>query len=421
MPDIDYDKLASQHGGKVVDYDSLAAEVQAQSVAAPQSTAPQGLMASIGDRLKAAAHQTSPMRVVEGLGGAGLGGIVGGTIGTVLGGPVGGIAGASIGGAGGEGWNQIVNRVLGREAPGTATEAAGQIAKQGAIQGATQATGAALGAGMSKAAPWLMQKALKPTQAVLEEYRTTAPKLVKSLLDEGISVTQGGVDKLQRLLKSVNSDITDALKSRDSLLERLGLDPAVVDKRRVAARTLETAGRLAKQTNPTSALNAIGETTEEFLNHPIYPGNLRLPEAQAMKVGTYEQIGKKYGELSSASVEAQKALARGLKEEIAAELPQIADLNARDARLLAALDATGRRVAMSNNRDPVGFAWVAQHPVTFLAALFDRSPAVKSMLARGMYTSAAKAARVTPEAIRIAVGAIAQQSSPDSGGELPRP
>jgi len=84
---------------------------------------------------------------------------------------------------------------------------------------------------------------------------------------------------------------------------------------------------------------------------------------------------------------------------------------------MAAMDGVGRRVALSGNRDPVGFAWVAHHPTTFITALLDRSPAVKSLLARGLYTQAATAARVSPDLIRVALGAIAQGGSetPDAG------
>jgi hypothetical protein len=42
---------------------------------------------------------------------------------------------------------------------------------------------------------------------------------------------------------------------------------------------------------------------------------------------------KAYGELSSATKESQKALAREIKEELAAQFPEIAGLNAKEAKL----------------------------------------------------------------------------------------
>lgn len=343
--------------------------------------------------------------------GGAAGGLIGGIGGTVAGVGVGGvpgsIGGAALGGAAGEAAKQLVNRVRGAEAPSSSLEAAGDIARQGAVQGGAEAVGAGVGKAMSTAGPWLMQKALKPTASVLKEYNTTAPKLVQTLLDEGINVTQGGVSKLQALLDATNEDIRNAVANATG----------TIDKKSVAARALPTAQKVAQQVNPTKDLQAVGDTVQEFLDHPVMTGpTLSVPEAQALKTGTYQQIGKKYGEVSSAGIETQKALARGLKEEIAAEVPGIAGLNAQDADLMAALDATGRRVALSGNKDPVGFAWVAQHPTAFLAALFDRSPAVKSFLARGMYQQAGYAAKVTPQIIRAAVTALATtQPSADTG------
>jgi hypothetical protein len=329
--------------------------------------------------------------------GATVGGIAG-----MAGGPAGVIAGATLGGMGGEALRQTGQRLTGQAAPATSGEAAAAIAGQGARQGTMQAAGVGLGAGMAKAAPWLLQRALKPTLSVLEEYRTTAPKVVRTLLDEGVSVTQSGLAKLQRLISTTNKEIKEAVANA----------PGLIPKERVAARVATTAQKVAQQTNPTKDLEAVGSTVEEFLNHPVYKGPLSVPEAQAMKVGTYKQIGKKYGQLSSAEVETQKALARGLREEIEAELPQIAGLNAREAELLVANEAVGRQVALSGNKDPVGFAWVTAHPATFLAALIDRQPVVKSMLANGMWKSAGAAAHVAPALIRAA--AIALASSPNS-------
>lgn len=343
-----------------------------------------------------------------------------GAVGGIVGGPV----GAAAGGAAGKGIQQAVEQAgeigpairdvasnvtagYGKaSASGFAKGAAeGTVAagKEAAIQGAAEGVGSAVGQGLKAAGPWLMQKALKPTATMLKEYGTTASELATTLLREGVNVTEGGVAKLQRLFEATNQDIAAAVAGAKGQ----------IGKKSVAARALTTANRLAQQTNPAKDLKAVGETVSEFLDHPVYSGpTLTVPEAQAMKIGTYRQIGKKYGEVSSAEIETQKSLARGLKEEIADEVPGIAGLNTRDSELMAALDAVGRRAALAGNRDPVGFAWVAQHPATFLAALFDRSPMVKSLVARGAYRSAGKAARVSPQLIRSAVVALASAEPP---------
>lgn len=340
-----------------------------------------------------------------------IGGMAGGVIGATTG-PVGAVAGAGLGGGAGEAAKQLVNRVRGAQAPNTPLEAAGGIVKQGAIQGAAEATGQVVGQGAKAAGPWLMQKAVKPTQALLSEYRTTAPAVVKTLLDEGINVTQSGLDKLQRLFQSTNEDIAAAVQGATGQIEPM----------RVASRLSDTSKSAMNQVNPKADLQAISDVGHEFLNHPKFENTptLSVADAQAMKVGTYKRIGKKYGELSSAHIEAEKALGRGLKEEIAAEVPQIATLNERDSQLMAAQDAVGRRVALSGNADPVGFAWVSAHPVTFLAALFDRNPAIKSYVARGLYTNAARLSGITPQLIRVAVQKAASAPDPaTTDGSVP--
>ncbi len=335
-----------------------------------------------------------------------MGGLVGGTAAAYFG-PAASVAGAGAGQAGGE-----VLRRLAQGEPVASGEAAGDALEQGVYGATGQAIGLGagklIGAGAKAAGPWLMQKAVKPTQALLKEYGTSAQAIAKTLLDEGVSVTESGLAKLQRLLDATNDEIASAINSA----------PGSISRERVAARVLPTAAKFAEQVNPTKDLQVVGETVEEFMNHPISRGPMSVPEAQAIKVGTYRQIGKKYGEMSSASVETQKALARGLKEEIAAEAPEVARLNQKDAELMAALDAVGRRVALSGNMDPIGFAWVTHNPQTFLASLIDRNPVVKSYLARGLYTQAGRAAAVSPHLIRTAVSALASSHGPTDSSTL---
>jgi hypothetical protein len=316
--------------------------------------------------------------------------------GAVLG-SIAGPPGAAIGGAVGSLAKQVID-----PQHTSGLDAAIEVGKDAAMQGAFQKGGEIVGAGMQRAAPWLMQKALKPAAPLIEEYRTSGPKIVRTLLDEGVNVTAGGLERLQSLLKQTNDEIRQLVSNA----------PGSVTKKNVAARVLPVAAKRAQQTNPTKDLQAIGDTVEEFIKHPVIKGpTLTIPEAQAMKQGTYATIGKKYGEVSSAEIEAQKALARGLKEEVADAVPEVSKLNLRDSELMAATDAVGRQVAVAGNKDPVGFAWVTQNPTTFLASLIDRNPVIKSMLANGMWKNAARVAKVSPDVIRAAVVALTTRDS----------
>ena len=341
-----------------------------------------------------------------------VGGIMGGAGGTVFGMGVGGVpgalGGATLGAGAGEAYKQLMNRARGASAPATSGEAAATIGTQSVVQGAIpQAVGMAAAPVLKAGATRLMQSAVKPTLAAAKRATGGTPQLVQTLLDEGINVSARGADKLMRLIEATNKEIKDAL----------ALSTARISPLKVASRLTDTAQRVTKQVNPLADLEAVSQVGQEFLEHPaITSTTIPVQQAQAMKTGTYRALKGKYGELKSAAVEAQKALARGLKEEIASEVPAVQALNAAEGKLLQALDVVGRRVALKGNLDPIGFAWVTHNPLTFLAALTDRNPAVKSFLARGMWNAAGTVTKTSPILIRAALTALAQ--SPD---DQPRP
>lgn len=337
-----------------------------------------------------------------------IGGTVGGVVGTA-GGPVGSVGGAALGGMAGEAYKELITRARGRPAPRTMTAAATQIGTEGAIQGGAQAVGEAVIAPAARViGARIMQSAVKPGLKLLTKSDPGAtPEVVKTLMKEGVNVTSGGVAKLQRLLSANRQEIAAAIApAKDVELPTL----------RVAARLTDVARRFGNQVNPNADLEAISNVGENFLAHPAISdaGTLTLQQAQALKQGTYQQVAGKYGQQSAATIEAEKALARGLKEDIAAEVPGLDALNERQGKLLTALDAVGKRAALAGNRDPIGFAWVAHNPTMFLAALIDRSPAIKSLLARGLYNHAGEVAKVPPVMIRIAVHAMTTADEADA-------
>jgi hypothetical protein len=89
--------------------------------------------------------------------------------------------------------------------------------------------------------------------------------------------------------------------------------------------------------------------------------DIPIDQAQKMKKGTYRIIGDKYGELSAARTEAQKDLARGLKEEIYAALKKNPDfkdidfdtLGKREGGLVELLDILNRNVNKERNQIPL--------------------------------------------------------------------
>lgn len=224
-------------------------------------------------------------------------------------------------------------------------------------------------AGLRGESERFMHSALKPGI----KYAGKADDVINTLLEKRINVTPGGLDKLRDQIGDLNSRIGQMIDN----------SPAMIDKRKVATRLYDVIDRFEKQVDPHADLKVIEKSWQNFLNHPLFTGkDIPIKSAQQLKQGTYTQLRDKYGELGSAETEAQKALARGLKEEIVKAVPQVRELNAEESRLLRALDPVERRVLVSANKNPVGLGVLALHPKNIAVWMADRSELFKSLLAR---------------------------------------
>jgi len=90
--------------------------------------------------------------------------------------------------------------------------------------------------------------------------------------------------------------------------------------------------------------------------------------------------------VGSAETEAQKSIARGLKDEIADAVPEVAPLNARESDLLNALKVSERRALIEINKNPMGLSLLASNPATWAAFMADRSAGFKAIVARMLYS-----------------------------------
>lgn len=150
MPDVDYDKIAAQHGGTaVVDYDALAAQHGG-------AEAPQGLHAALQGATGISATPWYSRPIVGGVSAAdalaalpAVGGAIGGVLGAGsgafagmgLGAVPGAVGGAAIGGGAGEAARQLGARAIGVPAPASSSEAAIQIGQQGGVQAGAELLG----------------------------------------------------------------------------------------------------------------------------------------------------------------------------------------------------------------------------------------------------------------------------------------
>lgn len=221
--------------------------------------------------------------------------------------------------------------------------------------------GASTGLGISMAAPEALGKlkasipgagevaskiyegTLKPSTTLTTAEREGA---VKTGLAEGIPVSKAGAEKISTAISNLN----DKVKAQITAGSAAG---ATVSKYDIVKRLAGTSKRFKEQVNPEADLRAISESGKEFLRNQ--PDRIPAGKAQDLKAGTYKQLtSKAYGEMSTASVEAQKALARGIKEELEQQFPEIGSLNARESKLLDLDEILDKSLKRIGNRNIFG-------------------------------------------------------------------
>jgi hypothetical protein len=276
-------------------------------------------------------------------------------------------------------------------------------------------------------APELYREALKPPPSSKLNVAATQQQAIQTGLREGIPVSKGGMEKLSNLIDDLNEKVSAAIAEHP---ER-EINPA-----KVAQRTRPTAERFGEQVNPESDVAAVESSKQEFLRKhtqeqpytPIHfgpvdegeigaiPGqpttekvlrDIPAVEAQAEKTGTYAQLKGKYGELKGAQIEAQKALARGIKEELATQFPEISALNKREGDALDLMPYLVRAVERIGNRGTFGIgtpltaagtkAITGSNKMAAAAAIMRavwETPGIKSRIAIGLHNAGMNPANV---------------------------
>lgn len=237
--------------------------------------------------------------------------------------------------------------------------------------------GTAVGGALRSGAERLMQSAVKPTLAQLKS--GDAAVATRVMLDQGINPTKAGVEKLRGLIDNTDDAISSAIQN----------STATVDKGAVLNRLGGARSTFTMQAAPQADLAAIQSVEDAFRAHPMFSGpTIPVQAAQGLKRGTYKVLQGKFGEQGSAATEAQKALARGLKEEVAAAVPDVVPLNAKLSDLIKAHDVVERRALMEANKNPFGLSILAPSPGGVLGFMADRSAVLKALAARGMNAAA---------------------------------
>jgi hypothetical protein len=227
------------------------------------------------------------------------------------------------------------------------------------------------------AAKWLMQSAVKPGQA--HRRSGDADKAMKTLLEENIYPTKSGLEKAEKIIGNLNDTVEQAVSA----------SPAAVNVSAVTSRLNEPMKKLGMQVNPQADVNAVEDVWTKFLSNPHIAGRTDIPVqlAHDLKKGTYASLGSKaYGEVGTASTEAQKSLARGLREEVATAVPSIVEPLKREASLMNAREVAMNRALLEANKNPFGLAALRMDdPASVGMTLADRWAALKAFLAMQTY------------------------------------
>ena len=298
----------------------------------------------------------------------------------------------------------------------------------------------------------LYQSALKPTKAILKDVRV--PKgagpdaarqtLVQTGLREGIPVSQRGAEKAAGLIDNLNAEVDARLAAAEQAGKTV--DPAFVE-----AQIREVAQDFTHQVNAQPDLAAIATVRENFLTNPnvaqpvfpvqseaaalqghlqagrspasfvapspeLAPGPIPIRTAQQMKSNTYRGLRGKYGTERTATIEAEKAGARGLKEQIETQAgDDIAALNAREGQLIPLEQAVADAMRRRGNYGVFGLTPIVAsipavthlNPWPLLAALVDRMPGVVSRTGIALSRAGQRSGRTTQNVARA--GLVGQE------------
>lgn len=187
----------------------------------------------------------------------------------------------------------------------------------------------------------LYQSALKPSTVLSQAERT---QLVTEGLNRGIMPTQKGLDKLGKVIDDLNVQIGQKIGASSQAGK-------TVDATEVLKKLDDVEALFGETVLPESAKAEIQAMRQEFMN--AHGSQIDVARAQKLKQNTYKVLRKSYGELKGLQMESRKQLARGIKEEIAKQVPEIAGLNAQESALLNIQDDIERAASRIANRDVV--------------------------------------------------------------------
>lgn len=224
----------------------------------------------------------------------------------------------------------------------------------------------------------LLQSALKPDKASI--LSGDAKKMVNELVKRKINVTEGGLQKVKAIGDDLENSIQKALNDLP--------ESTIITKKGAIDELRKQIADARLQATPSDDISTIMKAWDDF--NASHPNLIPVKEANKIKRGTYKALGdKSFVDVSSTSKEAQKSIARGLKNDIEEVAPEVKGLNDELGGILALKKQMKYRVPMSQNRNVGGLAPLAGSLKTAALMAADSSPWIKSILGQTMYHSGA--------------------------------
>lgn len=228
----------------------------------------------------------------------------------------------------------------------------------------------------------LMRSSVKPSVAIPD---AKVERAIEGALQRNISPTMSSMKETSSKVGQLDEAIDAILKTSDGRVSNTA----------VANRLVDELHKAEKQALNAEDLASIRKFWDEFVK--THPDNISVLKAHELKKGTYAQLGQ--GAYNSAQptadlankTKAQKSLARGYKEEVAAAEPAVAPLLKEQSELANILSVFGNRALVEQNKNPIGMGLVTPSLERMALWMLDRSAAAKSVMAQQLYTGAAPA------------------------------
>lgn len=282
-----------------------------------------------------------------------------------------------------------------------------EAATGGIVQGVLANVPSAVEAVGKPLARRFMQSSIKPQTKYLEA-GDSAPEAIETMLQYGVNPTEErtiwgrGLDTLQKEKARLNSLIDELVRG----------SPKTVSTQKALAEVEALRPGMVASGADIDELQGLTKFITGKQANPMLAGEeLSVPAAQEMKKRIYERVGNMnyLRQNPNTNVQAEQALARGLRKGISEAAPEVAPLNADEAKIINALNVSERRALAEANKDIMGVASISPSMWRNILGFADRNSGFKAILARMINDAANKASAIKQMPMGTVPAAIATQ------------